>query len=86
MAPKQKLVESERKMSLPFSIGDIVEVNEEKISTEPSLLNFLGLRGRVETMGLRWVKVLFEGPPRRFIISCDQLKKVEDKIFNDEII
>ena len=66
-------------MSLPFCIGDIVEVNKEKISTEPALADFLGMKGRVETMGLRWVRVSFEGVPRGFVISSDQLKKVEDE-------
>ena len=66
-------------MSLPFSIGDIVEINEEKILTESALIDFVGQRAVVKTMGLRWVKVMFEGNPGGFVISSDKLKKVEDE-------
>ena len=66
-------------MSLPFSIGDIVEVNGTPTPAEPMLAELLGQHGRVETMGIRWVKVLFKGTQRSHIISCDQLKKVEDE-------
>ena len=66
-------------MSLLFSIGDIVEVNGTSTSAEPMLTELLGQRGRVETMGLRWVKVSFKGASRSLIISCDKLKRVEDE-------
>ena len=66
-------------MSLPFSIGETVEINHEKIDTDPELIPFVGRRGKVETMGLRWVKVHFENEPRRFIISTDKLKGVRDE-------
>lgn len=66
-------------MSLPFSIGDIVEINEEKILTDPALMDFVGQRAVVKTMGLRWVKVTFEDNPGGFVISSDKLKKVEDE-------
>ena len=66
-------------MSLPFSIGDIVEIDEEKILTDPALVDFVGRQAIVKTMGLRWVKVTFEGNPGGFVISSDKLKKVEDE-------
>jgi small-conductance mechanosensitive channel len=66
-------------MSLPFSIGDIVEVNGVSSPTEPLLTELLGQRGKVETMGLRWVKVSFEGMSRRFVIPSSQLRKIEDE-------
>ena len=66
-------------MSLPFSIGDIVEIDEEKIFAEPDLAELLGRKGRVETMGIRWVKLSFEDSPRNFIVSSDKLRKVEDE-------
>ena len=72
-------------MSLPFRIGDVVEINEEKILTESALIDFVGQRAVVKTMGLRWVKVAFEGNPGGFVISSDKLKKVEDE-FSDEVI
>ena len=79
MAPKQKLIESERKMSLPFSIGDVVEVIEEKIFIEPALEEFIGERGTVKTMGVSWVKVAFETCSRSFVISNDKVRRVEDE-------
>ena len=66
-------------MSLPFSIGDIVEVNEELEPTEPLLLELVGERGKVETMGISWVKVSFNSQSRRLIISSDKLRRVEDE-------
>ena len=66
-------------MSLPFSIGDVVEVDEEKIHAEPALISFVGRPAIVKTMGLMWVKITFEGASRAFIISNDKLKKVEDE-------
>jgi len=66
-------------MSLPFSIGDIVEVKEEVAPTDPLLLDLLGQRGKVETMGISWVKVSFNDQSRRFIISSDKLRRVEDE-------
>jgi small-conductance mechanosensitive channel len=52
--------------SLPFSIGDIVEINEECISDDPTLSDLLGQRGRVETMGISWVKISIGDRPQRF--------------------
>ena len=66
-------------MSLPFSIGDIVEIDEEKIFAEPDLAELLGRKGRGETMGIRWVKISFKDSPRNFIVSSDKLRKVEDE-------
>ena len=66
-------------MSLPFSIGDIVEVREELEATEPLLLEFLGEQGKVETMGISWVKVSFHSQSRRIIISADKLRRVKDE-------
>jgi predicted RNA-binding protein associated with RNAse of E/G family len=66
-------------MSLPFRIGDVVEINEEKILTDPTLVNLVGRQAVVKTMGLRWVKVAFEGNHGGFVISSDKLKKVEDE-------
>ena len=66
-------------MSLPFRIGDVVEIDEEKILTDPALVDFVGRQAIVKTMGLRWVKVAFEGNPGGFVISSDKLKKVEDE-------
>ena len=66
-------------MSLPFRIGDVVEIDEEKIHAEPALASFVGMPAIVKTMGLMWVKITFEGTPRAFIISNDKLKKVEDE-------
>jgi|TARA_Y100000310_G_scaffold196157_1_gene196203 predicted RNA-binding protein associated with RNAse of E/G family len=65
-------------MSLPFRIGDVVEIDEEKIHTDPSLVNFVGQQAVVKTMGIRWVKVAFEGSPGGFVISSNNLKKVDD--------
>jgi|TARA_Y100000296_G_scaffold79840_1_gene104416 hypothetical protein len=66
-------------MSLPFRIGDVVEIDEEKILTDPTLVHFVGRRCVVKTMGISWVKVAFDGNPGNFIISSDKLKKVEDE-------
>jgi len=66
-------------MSLPFSIGDMVEIDEEKIFTEPELVALLGRKGKVRTMGISWVKISFEDSPRNFIVSSDKLRKVEDE-------
>ena len=68
-------------MSLPFRIGDVVQLDEEKILTDPGLVHLVGQQAVVKTMGLRWVKVAFEGNPGGFIISSDKLKKVEDENF-----
>jgi predicted RNA-binding protein associated with RNAse of E/G family len=69
-------------MSLPFRIGDVVEIDEEKIFTDPDLVGLVGRQAIVKTMGLRWVKISFEGSPSTLVISNDNLKKV----YNDEII
>jgi hypothetical protein len=66
-------------MSLPFHIGDVVEIDEEKIFTDPDLIGLVGRQAIVKTMGLMWVKITFEGTSRGFIISNDKLKKVEDE-------
>ena len=66
-------------MSLPFSIVDIFEVNEDCISDDPTLVNLLGQKGRVETMGINWVKISIENSPKRFIISTDKLRRVKDE-------
>ena len=71
-------------MSLPFCIGDVVEIDEEKIHGDDGpvarvLLDFVGRRCVVKTMGISWVKVAFDGNPGNFIISSDKLKKVEDE-------
>jgi uncharacterized membrane protein YheB (UPF0754 family) len=66
-------------MSLPFCIGDIVEIDEEKIFIEPALEEFIGERGTVKTMGVSWVKVAFESCSRGFVISNDKVKRVEDE-------
>jgi len=71
-------------MSLPFRIGDVVEIDEEKIHGEDGLVarvlvDFVGRQAVVKTMGITWVKVAFEGNPGNFVISSDKLKKVEDE-------
>ena len=66
-------------MSLPFRIGDIVEIDKEKALTEPSLVELVGELGKVETMGISWVKVSFSSQSRRLIISSDKLRRVEDE-------
>tara|TARA_Y100000034_G_C6873229_1_gene398986 strand:+ start:1507 stop:1722 length:216 start_codon:yes stop_codon:yes gene_type:complete len=66
-------------MSLPFRIGDIVEIDEEKIFIEPALEEFVGERGTVKTMGVSWVKVAFESCSRSFVISNDKVKRVKDE-------
>ena len=65
--------------SLPFSIGDIVEINEECISDDRTLADLLGQTGRVETMGINWVKISIGERPQRFIISADKLRRVKDE-------
>jgi len=65
--------------SLPFAIGDIVEINEDCISDAPTLADLVGQRGRVETMGISWVKITIGEKPRRLIISADKLRRVEDE-------
>ena len=65
--------------SLPFSIGDIVEINEECISDDPTLSDLLGQRGRVETMGISWVKISIEDKRQSFIISANKLRRVKDE-------
>jgi predicted thioesterase len=65
-------------MSLPFAIGDVVEI-DEKMLVDPTLERFAGRRATVKTMGISWVKVAFEGEHASFIISNDNLKKVEDE-------
>jgi predicted RNA-binding protein associated with RNAse of E/G family len=66
-------------MSLPFSIGDVVEIDREKILTEPSLAEFVGQQGVVKTMGIKWVRVAFEDQPHGFVISSDKLRRVKDE-------
>ena len=66
-------------MSLPFSIGDIVEVNEDLEPTDTLLLEFVGEQGKVETMGISWVRVSFNNQSRRITISSDKLRRVEDE-------
>tara|TARA_R110000824_G_scaffold401474_3_gene612307 strand:+ start:585 stop:812 length:228 start_codon:yes stop_codon:yes gene_type:complete len=75
-------------MSLPFSIGDMVEVDEEKILTDPDLVDFVGRQAVVKTMGLRWVKIAFEGSPGPLVILNEKLKKVKNEyiVFSDENI
>ena len=55
-------------MSLPFRIGDVVEINEEKIFIEPTLEELVGERGIVKTMGISWVKVAFENCSRSLVV------------------
>ena len=66
-------------MSLPFRIGDIVEIDKEKILTEPSLVELVGERGTVKTMGVSWVKIVFENCAGTFVISNDKVKRIEDE-------
>ena len=66
-------------MSLPFRIGDVVEIDEEKIATDPTLEHLAGRPATVKTMGISWVRVAFEGDVVSFIVSNDNLRKVEDK-------
>jgi len=66
-------------MSLPFSIGDIGEVNEDLEPTDSLLLELVGEQGKVETMGISWVRVSFNNQSRRIIISSDKLRRVEDE-------
>ena len=66
-------------MSLPFSIGDMVEIDEGKIENEPELVQFLGRPAKVETMGLLWVKVSFQDENRSFIISTAKLRSVPNE-------
>ena len=65
--------------SLPFSIGDIVEINEDCISDAPTLVDLVGLRGKVETMGISWVKISIEDKRQSFIISANKLRRVKDE-------
>tara|TARA_Y100000034_G_scaffold133136_1_gene197820 strand:- start:124 stop:435 length:312 start_codon:yes stop_codon:yes gene_type:complete len=67
------------KMSLPFAIGDVVEIDEEKILIKGALRDLVGRRAIIKTMGISWVKVEFDGRPGRFVISNDNLKKIEDE-------
>jgi len=66
----------QRAISLPFAIGDIVEVDVNK--TEPN--NFPGsLAGRkaiVETMGINWIKIVFTDNQWSLTIAPDMFKKV----------
>jgi len=73
-------------MSLPFRIGDVVEVDAEKILTAPELRDFVGRPGVVKTMGLEWVKITFEGVACPRIVSNDKLKRVVDKVFSNESV
>ncbi len=66
-------------MSLPFAIGDMVEVDKEKIENDPELAHFVGRQGKVETMGLLWVKVNFQDESRSFIISTANLRSVTNE-------
>jgi hypothetical protein len=66
-------------MSLPFRIGDIVEIDEEKIFTEPGLAEFVGERGTVKTMGVSWVKVTFESFAHGLVLSNDKVRRIEDE-------
>ncbi len=66
-------------MSLPFCIGDVVAIDEEQALTDTELVDFIGHPAVVKTMGLRWVKIAFEGTSRAVIVSSDKLKKVEDE-------
>jgi len=66
-------------MSLPFRIGDIVEIDKEKALTEPSLVELVGERGTVKTMGVSWVKITFENCACGIVISNDKIKRVKDE-------
>jgi hypothetical protein len=75
---RHRTPESE-KMSLPFRIGDVVEVDQDKILVDPTLVEFVGERGTVKTMGISWVKILFEKHARSHVFSNDKIKRVEDE-------
>ena len=65
-----------RTMSLPFRIGDSVELDEREIGDEPRLAEFVGERGTVRTMGISWIGVAFERCVHSLVISNDKVKRV----------
>tara|TARA_Y100000296_G_C5076714_1_gene207709 strand:- start:120 stop:353 length:234 start_codon:yes stop_codon:yes gene_type:complete len=62
-------------MSLPFSIGDIVEVDEEKVSSDAFLADLVGKRAVVKTMGLRWIKIKFADKAHGITVAASKFKK-----------
>jgi predicted RNA-binding protein associated with RNAse of E/G family len=64
-------------MSLPFKIGDVVEVDEEKLSSDVFLADLVGKRAVVETMGLRWIKVKFTDKTYAITVSANKFKKAK---------
>ena len=66
-------------MSLPFSIGDIVEVDQEKAHPNDFLGTLVGRRAVVRTMGINWIKIVFTDNEWTLTIAPDMFKKVEDE-------
>ena len=62
-------------MSLPFSIGDIVEVDEEKVSSDAFLADLVGKKAVVKTMGLRWIKIKFADKAYGVTVPASKFKK-----------
>ena len=63
--------------SLPFAIGDLVEVDEEKVESDTFLANMIGVPALVITMGLDWIKVVFIKTQWTLTIAPDMFKKVK---------
>jgi len=66
-------------MDLPFSIGDIIEVDRNKMDIPNFPTECVGRHAKVETMGINWIKVVFADNNSRAILSCNMCKRVEDE-------
>lgn len=66
----------ERVMSLPFAIGDIVEVDVNKTSPSNFPGSLAGRKAIVETMGINWIKIVFTDNQWTLTIAPDMFKKV----------
>jgi len=66
-------------MSLPFAIGDIVEVDTEKTHPNNFPGTLVGRKAVVDTMGLNWIKIVFTDTQWALTIAPDMFKKVRDE-------
>ncbi len=66
-------------MNLPFSIGDIVEVDIEKAHPNDFPGTLAGRYAVVKAMGINWIKIRFTDNQWALTIAPDMFKKVEDE-------
>jgi len=63
--------------SLPFAIGDIVEVDTDKIHPNDFPGTLAGRKAVVETMGINWIQIKFIDNRGSLRIAPDMFKKAK---------